>query len=112
MAHTSTPVRNRPRIYTRLTEDEYEQAKHFAVKHGVPLHEYVHNAVLQAIAWENRDYDLPTAEIQRLNQLVDTIMVLSSDVESLERVITSGFDSLIGLTRGNNYLLDEEDGEL
>lgn len=54
------------------------------------------------------DFDIPTAEQMRLNQIIDGLAALSSNVESLESVMHSGFDSLIGLTRGDNYLLDEE----
>jgi hypothetical protein len=74
--------------------------------------EYMEEALQQAIAHENRDYDLPTAEIARLNQLVDVVTNLSSNIKSLEDVTVSGFDSLLGLTRGDNYLLEQEDGEL
>ncbi len=55
---------------------------------------------------------MPTPKIQRLNQLADTISVLSLSIQSLEKIITSGFDSLISLTRGDNYLLEDDDGEL
>ena len=61
---------------------------------------------------ENLDYDLPTLEIARLNELVDQVAALAKNSANLERVVTTGFDSLIGLTRGDNYLLDDEDGEL
>ena len=62
---------------------------------------------------ENEDYDLPTLETRRLNQIVDALTTLSHNVQSLESVTTSGFDSLLGLTRGDNYLLEtDEDGEI
>ena len=47
-----------------------------------------------------------------MNQLVDVVTNLSSNIKSLEDVTVSGFDSLLGLTRGDNYLLEHEDGEL
>ena len=34
------------------------------------------------------------------------------NVASLENVTVHGFDSLLNLTRGDNYLLDEEDGDI
>ena len=64
------------------------------------------------IAYENKDYDLPDLEQARLNQLIDNMAVLSSNIHSLENVITSGFDSLLGLVKGDNYLLEHEDGEI
>ena len=55
---------------------------------------------------------LKTLEQARLNQLIDAMAVLSSNVKSLESVVTSGFDSLLVLTKGDNYLLSHQDGEL
>lgn len=56
--------------------------------------------------------DLPTLEIARLNQLIDQMKSLSTNVANPEAVTINGFDSLMGLTRGDNYLLDAEDGEI
>ena len=85
---------------------------HWAKKNGITINEFLKNAIDFYVAYQNKDYDIPTLEVQRLNQLVDTTAVLSSNVSALEKIITSGFDSLISLTRGDNYLLDEDDGEL
>jgi uncharacterized SAM-binding protein YcdF (DUF218 family) len=73
------------------------------------VNEYIKEAIELAIRHENKDYDLPALEIQRLNQLVDNIAVLSSNVKSVEEVVIHGFDSLLGLTKGDNYLLEHED---
>lgn len=90
-----------------------ERAKYWAQKRGfTSLREYAGEAIAAQIRRENQDYDLPTLEIARLNELVDHITALSTNVANLERVITQGFDSLIGLTRGDNYLLDPDSGEL
>ena len=43
---------------------------------------------------------------------MDLVTGLSSNIKSLEDVTVSGFDSLLGLTRGDNYLLEQEDGDL
>lgn len=100
----------RPRI--TLTESEYERLKYWAEKHEMTEGEYVNEAVHHMVRWENKDYDLPVAEVRRLNQLIDIITVLSQNVKSLESITVSGFESLLGLTRGDNYLLEDEDGEL
>lgn len=68
---------------------------------SVMLHQY--------IDIQNGNYQLPTLEAQRLNQLIDGMAVMSRNMQSLEQVVTSGFDSLIGLTRGDNYLYEESD---
>ena len=100
------------RVTTTLTESDFKQLEFWAKKHGISINDYIKDAIALMIRWENKDYDLPTLEIQRLNQLVDAMAVMSANVHSLEQVITSGFDSLLGLTRGDNYLLEHEDGDI
>ncbi|CAL9593809.1 hypothetical protein SUDANB120_05301 [Streptomyces sp. enrichment culture] len=100
-------------MFVRLSSDEKQRAEYWADKRGFSsVSEYVAEAVVEKIRRENLDYDLPTLEIARLNELVDQVAALAKNSANLERVVTTGFDSLIGLTRGDNYLLDEEDGEL
>ena len=100
------------RVTATLTEDEYQRLCYWAQRHDCSINAYLHDAVLLAIQRENKDYDLPALEVQRLNQILDLLKVLSENVGSLEGILTSGFDSLLGLTRGDNYLLEPEDGEL
>lgn len=100
------------RVTVTIDSDTYERLKYWSARHECSINEYLKHALEQSIAHENKDYDLPTLEIQRLNQLVDVIEVLSSNIQSLESVTVTGFDSLLGLTRGDNYLLENEDGEI
>ena len=100
------------RITATITDDMKKNVEYYAAKRGITINEYIAMAIEKMIAFENQDYDLPTLEQARLNQLIDTVTVLSSNVHSLEQVITSGFDSLLGLTRGDNYLLESEDGDI
>ena len=102
----------RRRITIRISEEDYERLKFWAAKKQLKINEYIQDAIDQAIKRENGDYDLPSAETARLNQLIDVVTELSSNVRSLEDVTASGFDSLLGLTRGDNYLLEHENGEL
>lgn len=93
----------------RLDPELMANVEYWAARKEMSKNEYIVWAVNHAIAWENRDYDLPTAEIQRLNQLVDAMESLSSNVRALEDMTQAGFDSLLGLTRGDNYLLEEDE---
>ncbi len=94
---------------TAVVEDaDFERIKYWAEKKGVSINDYVRDATFEAIKRENKDYDIPSMEIARLNQLVDAMNVLSFNVGNLEHIVTSGFDSLFRLTRGENYLLDDE----
>lgn len=98
------------RITASLDEESYERLKYWADKYDMSVNEYMKEAIEFKIRWDNKDYDLPALEIQRLNQLIDIVKVLSENTQSLESVVIHGFDSLLGLVRGDNYLLDEEDG--
>lgn len=96
----------------RIDDVTNERINYWSDHHGISRNEYIEEAITQKIARENGDYDLPTMEQARLNQLIDTITSLSINVTNLDKAMTSRFDSLIGLTRGDNYLLDPEDGEI
>ncbi|MFJ1733296.1 hypothetical protein [Streptomyces sp. NPDC088254] len=110
---TQSSSSGRQGMFIRLDPDDKQRAKYWADKRGFSsVNEYVAEAVVEKIRRENLDYDLPTLEIARLNELVDQVAALAKNSANLERVVTTGFDSLIGLTRGDNYLLDDEDGEL
>lgn len=106
------PAPERIRKWARLHPDTVQQVNYWCKKRGLSESEYFALAVEEKIARENGDYELPTLEQHRLNQLVDEVRALSTNSANLEAVVTSGFDSLLGLTRGDSYLLDEEDGEL
>lgn len=103
----------RERTVLRQHADDKQRAAYWADRRGYSsVNEYMAEAVAEKIRRENFDYDLPTLEIARLNQLVDEVAALSRNQANLERVMTSGFDAIIGLTRGDNYLRDQEDGQL
>lgn len=110
---TQSSSSGRQGMFIRLDSDDKQRAEYWADKRGFSsVNEYVAEAVVEKIRRENLDYDLPTLEIARLNELVDQVAALAKNSANLERVVTTGFDSLIGLTRGDNYLLDDEEGEL
>lgn len=101
--------RERKRLSTAVDEETLEKVQYWAKKREVSQNVYLREALEEKLKRENGDYDLPTLEIQRLNQLIDAMTSMSQNLESLERVVVSGFESLLGLTRGDNYLLDTDD---
>ena len=110
LAGTASP---RVPIKIRLHEDTIERVKYWVVRESFPsVNEFMALAVEEKIARMNGDYDLPSLEVQRLNQLLDQMRSMSINLVNLESVVTNGFDSLLGLTRGDSYLQDAEDGEL
>lgn len=92
------------RVTAVVNSDDYERIKYWAERKDMSINDYVRYALDVAIKRENKDYDLPSLEAARLNQLVDTITTLSANVAGLEHIVTTGFDSLLSLTRGENYL--------
>lgn len=107
----SNPDR-RERVVVRMPVDDKQRLEYWASSRQMSVNEYVTQAVQEAIRRENQDYDLPTLEIARLNQLVDALSANTTNLANLERVVTMGFDTLVNLTRGDNYLAQDEDGEL
>ena len=107
-------ARSGPRVRetVRIHRDTKERASYWADKSNISVNEYYVEAIEEKIRRENGDYDLPTLEIARLNQLIDEIAALTTNVGNLETVTLTGFNSLMGLTRGDNYLLDDENGEI
>ncbi|MUU73396.1 hypothetical protein GK109_19540 [Pseudarthrobacter sp. GA104] len=103
----------RERAFTRLSRDEKQRAEYWADRRDYDsVNEYIAEAVAEKIERENLDFDIPDILTARINQVIDELKAVSTNTANLERVVTMGFDSLIGLTRGDNYLLDEENGEL
>lgn len=100
------------RLTLRFSDDDFLKLQHWARKRDMSVNDFVREAVEFRINWLLKDYDLAPMEVERLNQLVDIVTVLSQNIHSLEGVVTSGFDSLLGLTRGDNYLLDEDGGDM
>lgn len=104
--------KNTVRISLRLDEDTHERLKYWSARKQVSLNTYILDAIDLMIAYENGDYDVPTALIQRINQLTGTVMAVQSSMDNLTNVTINGFDAIVGLARGDNYLAQEEDGEL
>lgn len=95
---------SRKRITTRIDNDLYEKLEYFAKKNGVSVSEYIENSIEHMIKWENSDYDLPRAEITRLNQLIESIAKLDLSVQGLTEITVTGFDGILSISRGDSYL--------
>lgn len=96
------------RVTAVLKEEDYQRLAYWAGQHEMSVNEYVRYAIDLAIRRDNKDFDMPTLEAARLNQMLDTMQVLSLNVGNLERTVTAGFDSLLRMTRGDNYLVSED----
>jgi len=94
------------RLTLRMTETDYEKLAYWANKKGMSINEFVPVLLDQYVSIQNGDYDLPVLEIRRLNQLCEHMDVLSQNVAALENTVHSGLKSLVTMTSGDNYLLD------
>ena len=98
------------RITATIDADLYDKLQYIADKKGISLSDVLRDAIDLEIRYENEDYyPLARLEAERINQLVDHISILSSNVKNLENLTIEGFSSLINITRGDNYLFDEDE---
>lgn len=88
------------RVTLRFTEDELSKLDYWAAREGMDRADFIMEAVERYAGIESGNYQLPSLEIQRLNQLIDIIKALSQDMTSLETIVINGFASLTGLARG------------
>ncbi|WP_078598345.1 hypothetical protein [Evansella clarkii] len=105
-------VKKTERHNMRMYPEDYRYLAYWSDKFGMDQTEFLINAMYHYVKWQNQDYDLPTAEIQRLNQLIDAIENLSTNQHHLGKSVVNGFDAMLGIIRGDNYLVEDEDGEL
>ena len=96
----------------RLSPECDEKLAYWADKEGYSVNAFIPVILDLYVDIKNGNYQLPTLEQRRLNQLIESIGVMSKDLQSLQQVVINGLDSLIGLTRGDNYLLEAETGEV
>lgn len=105
-------VKKTARHNMRLYPDDSNYLTFWSERFGMDQTEFLIAAMYHYVKWRNQDYDLPTAEVQRLNQMVDAVNSLVTSHEHLEKSVIHGFDAMLGIIRGDNYLVEEEDGEL
>lgn len=96
------------RITANVDEDTYERVKYWSDRREISINDYIRLAVDNQIKYENRDFDIPDILVTRLNQIQGLLRDLESSNDNLNKTVVKGFDSLIGLTRGENYLLEED----
>lgn len=96
----------------RMYPKDFEKLVYWSERYGMSRTDLLITAMYHYIGWRNGDYDLPRAETERLNQLIDAINNLASNQANLEKSIMSSFDIMLGIIRGDNYLIEDDDGEL
>lgn len=94
------------RITLRMPDSVYVQLHYWAEQADCSVNEFVMLMLDQWIDIQNGNYELPTLEASRVNQLVESSLALQQEVRALTTIVTDGFESLLSLTRGDNYLND------
>lgn len=100
------------RVSMRMYDEDYNMLTYWSDAFGMDKTEFLIQAMYHYVKWRNQDYDLPSAEMQRLNQMIDAVNSLVSSNERLESSVINGFDAMLGIIRGDNYLVEKDDGEL
>ena len=96
----------------RMHPTDYGKLVYWSEQFGMDRTEFLITSMYHYIKWRNGDYDLPTAETQRLNQMIDAVQLLATNQANLEGSVINGFDAMLGIIRGENYLVEEDNGEL
>lgn len=102
-------LNERKRVTLRIKDDLYENLKYWANKNDMNINDYLIECIQTRIDFENGNYHVPDLMITRLTQLVDGYASLVDNFNQLEDVCNAGFKSIVDLTRGANYLMDDGD---
>lgn len=100
------------RVNMRMYQADYDKLTYWSEAFDMGRSELLLTAMHHYIAHRNKDYDIPTAEIQRLNQMIDAVNNLATNQALLQQTVVNGLDALMGVVRGESYLADKEDGDL
>ena len=111
MANKKVSDNQSHRLTVRLSEKDFNRLEYWSNHAGLSINEFIPAILDRWVDFENGNYQLPTLEAARLNQIVDVVTSLSGNIQSLESITINGFDSLLKLTKGDNYLLEHDDGE-
>lgn len=109
MAKEKEDNTQRKRMELRLLKDTADDVKYEAGKDNISMNEFIEDAVRHYIAWRHQDYDVPTAMVQRVNQLIEMQQATNHQLASLQNVVHATMKPILMATRGENYLSSEGD---
>lgn len=95
--------KNVMRFTVRFSNDFYDNVKSNAQMKNMSINDYIRDALYRQMQRDTR----PTLEIERLNQLIDSVDGMAANLSCLERIVNDSFDNLINITMGDNYLLND-----
>lgn len=96
------------RMELRIDPELYEMFTHFAQVNHLTRNQAMQDAMRHYMNWVNHNYDLPTAETERLNELVASQEQLRDQIYALTRQLRYGFESLLQVMHGSAYLESDQ----
>ena len=103
---------NTKRVTATVSDRTFERLTFWAESKGISINQFLNDAIDLAIDFENRRFPMSTMEMARMDEMIDALNSLSSNQRSLENMIQSFLNMMIRMTRGDNYLLNDQDGDL
>lgn len=102
---------NTKRISLRVDTDLLDKIKHFSYKEGISSNQWIEDAINHYINWINDDYDVPTASVQRINQILDLLVQNGELLKANQQYMKTGFETIISSVSDKGYLEDVSDDD-
>lgn len=102
------------RFSMRMFGEDYDRLTYWAERFEMDRGELLVTAMEHYIGYRNGNYDLPTAEQRRMNQLIDVITTLVTTVNSNYSNTSASIESILNIAYGENPLSKhrDDDGQL
>lgn len=102
-------VNDEKRVSVRMSEETYDKIKHFAAREDVSVNQFMIDSCQHYINWILTDYDLPSAEIQRLNQIISVLNDLVQSSQSQNKSLRYFMDTFYSVTGSQSLLQQDAD---
>lgn len=89
-----------------MPDNDLQLIEYWANRQNMSVSEYLVAASRLYIKFINQDYDLPTMEQQRLNQLIESNAQVVAQLAQLEASVRNTSAVILRATNGRNYLED------
>lgn len=99
------------RITVRLSEEDYDRIKHFAKREDTSVNQFIIDAANHYADWILKDFDVPTAEVKRLNQLIESMNRLTASSEAVHSTVINAVDSIYNMTLDKDLFSQDKGGD-
>lgn len=89
-----------------LPKDVIDKIAYWADNRDMTFSEMVDASTSLYIKFINEDYDLPTLEQRRLNELIESQYRIADELKQLQQTVMNTSAVLLRTTNGSNYLSD------